>query len=94
MAIEVIIRPDLSDRQPPDRPAGLLIALLIAMTLDREGVLINCPSCQTRNRLRYAGLGRATKCGKCQMALPFPSEPIDVSSAEVFDAATAAAGVP
>ena len=64
------------------------------MTLDREGVLINCPSCQTRNRLRYAGLGRATKCGKCQMALPFPSEPIDVSSADVFDAATSASDVP
>jgi thioredoxin 2 len=64
------------------------------MTLDREGVLMTCPSCRTTNRLKYAGLDKATKCGKCQTALPFPTEPIDIPSAELFDALTSAASVP
>lgn len=64
------------------------------MTLDRDGVLMTCPSCGTTNRLKYSGLEKATKCGKCQAALPFPTEPIEVPNAEVFDAATAASSVP
>jgi thioredoxin 2 len=44
------------------------------MTLDQDGVLVACNSCQTVNRLKYGSLERATKCGKCQSALPFPSD--------------------
>ncbi|MEP6783972.1 MAG: thioredoxin TrxC [Acidobacteriota bacterium] len=64
------------------------------MTLDQEGVLTPCPSCQTMNRLKYAGLEKPTKCGKCQTALPFPTAPIDVPNAKLFDAVISASSVP
>ena len=64
------------------------------MTLDRTGVLLTCASCGTTNRMKYASLERATQCGKCHTALPLPSEPIDVPSAELFDAVTTASSVP
>ena len=59
------------------------------MTLDQNGVLVACSSCGTMNRLKYAGLERASKCGKCQSLLPFPAEPIEVRSAQLFDAVIA-----
>src|SRR5215203_1503338 len=64
------------------------------MKLDTKGVLIACASCGTTNRLSYSGLRRASRCGKCQTALPAPTEPIDVPNAALFDAATAASSVP
>lgn len=64
------------------------------MTLDRNGVLMSCPSCQTTNRLKYAALEKEAKCGKCQAVLPFPTTPIDVPNTELFDAAIADASVP
>ena len=64
------------------------------MTLDAAGVRIKCPSCGTTNRMKFASLERSTQCGKCHTALPFPAEPIDVPSAEMFDAATTGSSVP
>ena len=64
------------------------------MTLDATGVLIPCSSCGSQNRLKYQSLERATKCGKCGVALPFPSEPIDAPNAQVFDAAISQASIP
>src|SRR5215213_6988221 len=72
----------------------MLLAPIPCMTLDPEGVRLSCPSCQTVNRLRFGSLQRATKCGKCQAELPFPSSPIDVANAELFDAATSGSSVP
>jgi thioredoxin 2 len=59
------------------------------MTLDHNGVRIDCAGCGTTNRLKYDGLGRAARCAKCQADLPFPSEPIDVGGTQEFDAAVA-----
>lgn len=64
------------------------------MTLDITGVLIPCSSCGTQNRLKYQSLERATKCGKCRAALPFPAQPIDAPDARVFDAAISQSSVP
>jgi thioredoxin 2 len=64
------------------------------MKLDATGVLISCTSCGTTNRLKYDALQRATQCGKCQTALPFPTEPIDVPDAAAFDAAVANSSIP
>lgn len=44
--------------------------------------------------MKFGALERATKCGKCHAALPLPAEPIDVPSAELFDAATSSSSVP
>ena len=64
------------------------------MTLDQNGVLVACNACQTMNRLKYDSLERATKCGKCQSALPFPTEPIEVTGTQLFDAVITHASVP
>jgi thioredoxin 2 len=64
------------------------------MNLDPGGVLLSCPSCGTTNRLRFEGLGRATRCPKCQTALPLPNEPIDVKNTTDFDAAVQHSSLP
>jgi thioredoxin 2 len=64
------------------------------MKLDPKGVLVNCASCGTTNRLSYARLERASRCGKCQAALPMPTEPIDVLTTALFDAATMGSSIP
>ena len=64
------------------------------MKLDDRGVLVTCRACGTTNRLRYASLERATKCGKCKAELPPADSPINVSSVAEFDAATTHASVP
>ena len=64
------------------------------MTLDPSGVLLSCPSCGTTNRLRYSGLGRATRCPKCRADLPRPNEPIDVRSTADFDAVVSNSSLP
>ena len=64
------------------------------MQLDSSGVLMTCASCKTRNRIRFAGLQRASKCGKCQAALPLVNSPIEVASAADFDSATLNSSVP
>jgi thioredoxin 2 len=64
------------------------------MKLDRNGVLLHCPSCGTTNRLKYSALERPSQCGKCKTALPLADSPIDVQSTAEFDSATTNASVP
>jgi len=64
------------------------------MQLDSSGVLMTCPSCKTTNRIRFAGLERTSKCGRCQTGLPLVNAPIEVASAADFDSATKNASVP
>lgn len=64
------------------------------MTLDNNGVLASCASCGTVNRLKYSTLERSARCGKCQSALPFPAEPIEVTGTELFDAVVEHASLP
>jgi thioredoxin 2 len=51
--------------------------------MDERGVVLACPTCGQRNRVPF---GRDAKCGQCGTALPNPSEPIEVPTAEAFDA--------
>ena len=52
-----------------------------------DGV-VTCPTCGQRNRVPY---GRDAKCGKCGAPLSGPAEPIEIPSAEAFDALVARA---
>jgi ribosomal protein L37AE/L43A len=47
---------------------------------DQRGILITCPKCGRRNRLKYEGLGKIFRCGQCQSELQPPGEPVDVHS--------------
>src|SRR4051812_25180834 len=62
--------------------------------LDRNGVLVPCGSCGKTNRLRYAALGHATRCGACKSRLRPAAEPIEVSDAATFDAAIGSSSLP
>ena len=53
---------------------------------DERGLLVACPQCGQRNRMRWEGLGRAFRCGKCHAELRPPAEPIDIASERIFDA--------
>lgn len=53
---------------------------------DEHGLLVQCAKCGQRNRMRYEGLGRTFRCGKCQIELAPPAQPIDIVSDAVFDA--------
>jgi thioredoxin 2 len=68
--------------------------LIPCMKLDPNGVLVTCPSCATTNRIRYKGLERATRCAKCHTDLPRPNEPLDIGSAQEFDAVVTNSSVP
>src|SRR5918996_2681637 len=60
---------------------------LIRMSeLDEHGILLNCPKCGRRNRMRYEGLGKVFRCGKCQCELESIGEPVDVHNDLAFDA--------
>lgn len=53
---------------------------MAATTLSPQGdLLIPCPSCGARNRVRPGRLGQGPKCGRCEAALPPPAEPLEAS---------------
>jgi thioredoxin 2 len=57
-----------------------------ALTADDKGVLTACPKCGKTNRQAFGHLGQRARCGSCQADLPAPGEPVDLDSAERFDA--------
>ncbi len=56
--------------------------------LDKNGILVRCGSCGSRNRLRYESLHQATRCGQCKTALRPPESPIAVRSGAEFNELT------
>lgn len=53
---------------------------------DDRGVVIACAACGAQNRLAYTKLGARARCAKCHADLAPPSTPVEVGSAEQFDA--------
>jgi thioredoxin 2 len=64
------------------------------MEPDERGLLLACPNCGKRNRLKYEGLGQTFRCAQCKNELSSPGEPIDIKSDLVFDALTSHSAVP
>lgn len=65
-----------------------------AIEADKRGLLLTCPNCGQRNRMKYEALKQTFRCGKCQTELRPPSEPVDVKSDLVFDALTSRSSLP
>jgi thioredoxin 2 len=61
---------------------------------DERGLLLACPNCGKRNRLKYEGLGQTFRCAQCKNELQSPREPIDIKSDLVFDALTSRSALP
>lgn len=54
------------------------------MRLDEKGIVVSCPACGRRNRLRYEQLDRRQRCGSCQRELPQPASPVDIVDPQTF----------
>ena len=65
-----------------------------AITADRGGVLVRCPSCDKTNRLRYGALASNNQCGSCRTPLTPPRTPVEVSDAMTFDVVTQSSALP
>lgn len=61
---------------------------------DERGILLICPKCGRRNRLRYEGLGQTFRCGQCQTELQSSAEPVDIRHDLVFDALISRSALP
>jgi thioredoxin 2 len=61
---------------------------------DPRGLIVACPSCNRKNRLAFDRLGAEHRCGTCKTPIPAPAAPVDVPSAELFDALVGAASIP
>jgi len=62
--------------------------------MDDRGIVVSCPQCGQRNRLRYERLDDAVRCGRCKETLPAPSAPIELHSSADFDRLVARSSVP
>jgi thioredoxin len=62
--------------------------------LDERGILLNCPNCGRRNRMKYEGLGKVFRCGQCRSELQPTAEPVDVRNDLAFDALVNHSSVP
>jgi thioredoxin 2 len=65
-----------------------------AMEPDERGLLLACPNCGKRNRLKYEGLGQTFRCAQCKNELHSPNQPIDVRNDLVFDALISRSALP
>jgi thioredoxin 2 len=61
---------------------------------DESGVIVTCGFCGQQNRIAFARLDRAPRCGKCHKDLPKLDAPVDVSSTSSFNALVADSPVP
>lgn len=61
---------------------------------DSKGLIATCPSCGTKNRLAFDRIGAEHRCGQCKTPIAAPGGPVDIGSAELFDAVVRAASVP
>jgi thioredoxin 2 len=63
--------------------------------IDDRGVIVSCPSCQQRNRVPFGHeVGHRAKCKKCGTLLPATAEPVEIPSAEIFDALVSSSSLP
>ena len=63
-------------------------------TLDRTGVIVECPKCGRSNRIAFAALDKTTRCGQCKEEIGAPDTPLEVQDAAAFEAATAGSALP
>jgi thioredoxin 2 len=67
---------------------------MTASVADERGVIVECPSCQQKNRLTYSRLSEPTRCGRCKTELPRVSGPVEVTTVAEFESLTSTAALP
>ena len=61
---------------------------------DERGVIVECPSCQQKNRVAYSRLRETTRCAKCKTELASVGVPVEVSTSTEFDSLVSSADLP
>jgi thioredoxin 2 len=64
------------------------------LALDDRGIVVTCPNCGKRNRLAFAKLGEAVRCGQCKQALPPLNVPVELHETADFDRVVAQSSLP
>jgi thioredoxin 2 len=59
--------------------------------VDDRGIIVTCPSCGQRNRVPF---GATAKCKACGTLLPAAAEPLEIPSAQAFDALVSTSTIP
>jgi thioredoxin 2 len=67
---------------------------MTSIELDDRGLLVSCPKCGQRNRLKYDRLEQAPRCGKCGTELYPPGDPIEIRNDLAFDTLTTRSALP
>ena len=67
---------------------------MTALTTDAGGVVLACPGCGRKNRVPWAKLGDAGRCGSCSAALGHVAAPLEMGSDAAFDALLAGSPLP
>jgi len=62
--------------------------------LDDRGIIVPCPNCGQRNRLRFDRLADTVRCGTCKHELGAPATPLEMRTAQDFDRLIAQSSVP
>ena len=65
-----------------------------ALTTDPTGVVLACPACGQKNRVPWAKLADAGRCGACQVDLGHVASPLEVATDAAFDALVASSPLP
>jgi thioredoxin 2 len=60
--------------------------------MDERGIIVTCDKCGRNNRVPFAA-GQA-RCGGCKTTFPAVAEPIEVPTAEAFDAMVRSVSLP
>ncbi len=61
---------------------------------DDRGVVTTCSHCAQKVRTAYERLGETVRCPRCKQEIPPPGEPIELDTAERFDALTMRSPLP
>ena len=59
-----------------------------------RGIVVACATCGTKNRLAFARLGDAVRCGNCKQPLPLLNLPVELHQTADFDRIVAQSALP
>ena len=67
---------------------------MAALSSDPTGVVLACPACGRKNRIPWAKLAEAGRCGHCATDLGHVAAPVEIATDAAFDALVAASPLP
>jgi thioredoxin 2 len=75
-------------------PARRTMGSMESAQLDDRGIVVSCSGCGQKNRVAFARLIDAARCGQCKQPITLPDAPIEVHSSALFDRIIGEASLP